>query len=90
MPRGEAVKLLRSLAETSLPRDCREPTCQTITTPDAATYPEDVDLGAIKSDLEFLIEQVTRFREEQARRRITRPALCGRQVGSTRTRLAAR
>ena len=28
--------------------------------------PEDIDLGAIKADLEFLIEQVTRFRREQA------------------------
>jgi hypothetical protein len=28
--------------------------------------PEDVDLGAIKADLEFLIERVTRFRQEQA------------------------
>jgi hypothetical protein len=28
--------------------------------------PEDIDLGAIKADLEFLIEQVTRFRKEQA------------------------
>jgi hypothetical protein len=28
--------------------------------------PEDVDLGAIKADLEFLIERVTRFRKEQA------------------------
>jgi hypothetical protein len=25
--------------------------------------PEDIDLGAIKADLEFLIEQVTRFRK---------------------------
>jgi hypothetical protein len=32
MLRGEAVKLLRSFAETPLPRDCREPTCQTIST----------------------------------------------------------
>ena len=30
--------------------------------------PEDIDLGAIKADLEFLIEQVTRFRKEQARK----------------------
>jgi len=28
--------------------------------------PEDIDLGAIKADLEFLIEWVTRFCEEQA------------------------
>jgi len=28
--------------------------------------PEDIDLGAIKADLEFLIERVTRFRKEQA------------------------
>jgi hypothetical protein len=28
--------------------------------------PEDIDLGAIKADLEFLIEWVTRFRKEQA------------------------
>ena len=28
--------------------------------------PEDINLGAIKADLEFLIEQVTRFRKEQA------------------------
>ena len=28
--------------------------------------PEDIDLGAIKADLEFLIEQVTRSRKEQA------------------------
>jgi hypothetical protein len=30
--------------------------------------PEDIDLGAIKADLEFLIEQVTRLRKEQALR----------------------
>jgi len=28
--------------------------------------PEDIDLGAIKADLEFLIEQVIRSRREQA------------------------
>jgi hypothetical protein len=28
--------------------------------------PEDIDLGAIKADLEILIERVTRFRKEQA------------------------
>jgi len=28
--------------------------------------PEDIDHGAIKADVEFLIEQVTRFRKEQA------------------------
>ena len=28
--------------------------------------PEAIDLGAIKADLEFLIEQVTRLRREQA------------------------
>jgi hypothetical protein len=28
--------------------------------------PEDIDLGAIRADLEFLIERVTRFRKEQA------------------------
>jgi hypothetical protein len=28
--------------------------------------PEDIDLGAIKADLEFLIERVTLFRREQA------------------------
>jgi hypothetical protein len=28
--------------------------------------PEDIDLGAIKADLEFLIERGTRFRKEQA------------------------
>jgi hypothetical protein len=33
---------------------------------DAATNPEDIDLGAIKADLEFLIERVTWFRREQA------------------------
>jgi hypothetical protein len=27
--------------------------------------PEDIDLGAIKADLEFLIERVERFRKEQ-------------------------
>jgi hypothetical protein len=27
---------------------------------------EDIDFGAIKTDLEFLIERVTRFRKEQA------------------------
>jgi hypothetical protein len=27
---------------------------------------EDIDLGAIKADLEFLIERVTRFHKEQA------------------------
>jgi hypothetical protein len=28
--------------------------------------PEDIDLGAIKADLEFLIERTERFRNEQA------------------------
>jgi hypothetical protein len=28
--------------------------------------PEDTNLGAIKTDLEFLIERITRFRKEQA------------------------
>jgi hypothetical protein len=28
--------------------------------------PEDIDLGAIKTDLEFLIERGERFRKEQA------------------------
>jgi hypothetical protein len=28
--------------------------------------PEDIDLGAIKADLEFLIEGLTRLRKEQA------------------------
>ena len=28
--------------------------------------PEDIDLGAIKADLEFLIERVERHRREQA------------------------
>jgi len=28
--------------------------------------PEDIDLGAIKTDLEFLIDRFTRFRKEQA------------------------
>jgi hypothetical protein len=28
--------------------------------------PEDINLGAIKADLEFLIERVMRFRKEQA------------------------
>ena len=28
--------------------------------------PEDIDLGAIKTDLEFLIERSERFRREQA------------------------
>ena len=28
--------------------------------------PEDIDLGAIKADLEFLIERTERFRKEQA------------------------
>jgi hypothetical protein len=32
----------------------------------AARNPEDIDLGAIKTDLEFLIERVTRFRKQQA------------------------
>jgi hypothetical protein len=36
--------------------------------PLAATNPEDIDLGAIKADLEFLIERVERFRREQALR----------------------
>ena len=31
-----------------------------------AVQPEDIDLGAIKTDLEFLIERVTQFRKEQA------------------------
>ena len=30
--------------------------------------PEDIDLGAIKADLEFLIERVERLRREQALR----------------------
>jgi hypothetical protein len=33
---------------------------------DPRRNPEDIDLGAIKADLEFLIERVTRFRKEQA------------------------
>jgi hypothetical protein len=33
--------------------------------------PEDIDHGAIKADLEFLIERVTRFRKEQASSRST-------------------
>jgi hypothetical protein len=28
--------------------------------------PEDIDLGVIKADLEFLIERTERFRKEQA------------------------
>ena len=28
--------------------------------------PENIDLAAVKAELEFLIEQVTRFRREQA------------------------
>jgi hypothetical protein len=35
--------------------------------------PEDVDLGAIKADLEFLIERTDRPRREQA---LKRPLLC--------------
>lgn len=61
------MKLLRSYAEASQPRDCREPT-----SPDdyyplmPRRNPEDIDLGAIKNDLEFLIERVSRLRKEQA------------------------
>jgi hypothetical protein len=32
---------------------------------DRRPNPEDIDLGAIKADLEFLIERVERFRTEQ-------------------------
>ena len=32
----------------------------------ARRYPEDIDPGAIKADLEFLIERTERFRKEQA------------------------
>jgi hypothetical protein len=32
--------------------------------------PEDIDLGAIKADLEFLIERAERFRKEQALKRL--------------------
>jgi hypothetical protein len=39
-----------------------------ITTPMPRRNPEDIDLGRIQSDLEFLIERVTRFRREQALR----------------------
>jgi hypothetical protein len=33
--------------------------------------PEDIDLGAIKTDLDFLIERVSRLRREQAFNRST-------------------
>ena len=65
MLRGEAASLRE--AEASQPRDCREPTCQTITTHRCRRRnPEDIDLGAIKADLEFLIERGEQFRREQA------------------------
>ena len=34
--------------------------------PSPRRNPEDINLAAIKADLEFLIERVTRFRKEQA------------------------
>ena len=41
--------------------------CQTDHHPhDRRSDPEDIDLGAIKTDLDFLIERTERFRKEQA------------------------
>jgi hypothetical protein len=63
--RGEAASLReadasqpRDLAGTDMPDDQHPPTPR--------RNPEDIDLGAIKADLEFLIERTERFRKEQA------------------------
>ena len=42
----------------AMPDDCHPPIPR--------GNPEDIDLGAIKADFEFLIERVERFRREQA------------------------
>jgi hypothetical protein len=64
MLRGEAA-LLRE-AEASQPRDGREPTCQTITTPlMPRRNPERIDLAAIKTDLEFLMERLSKLPTRQ-------------------------
>jgi hypothetical protein len=52
MLRGEPARL----SGTDMPDDYHSPTPR--------RNPEDIDLGAIKADLEFLIEWVTRFRKE--------------------------
>jgi hypothetical protein len=54
MLRGEAARL----SGTDMPDD-HHPILR-------RRNPEDIDLGAIKTDLEFLIERVTRLRKEQA------------------------
>jgi hypothetical protein len=38
-------------------------------------YPEDIDLGAIKADLEFLIERTERFTRMQMRGDLAKAAL---------------
>jgi hypothetical protein len=54
MLRGEAARL----SGTDMPDDYHPPMPR--------RNPEDIDLGAIKADLEFLIDRFTRFRKEQA------------------------
>ena len=67
MLRGEAAKLQRSFTEnsvaarlsgTDMPDDYHPLMPR--------RNPEDIDLGAIKADLEFLIERTERHRREQA------------------------
>ena len=60
MLRGEAASLRE--AEASQPRDMPDD----YHPPILRRNPEDIDLGAIKADLEFLIERTERFRKEQA------------------------
>jgi hypothetical protein len=63
--RGEAASLRE--AEASQPRDCRGTDMpDDYHPPMPRRNPEDIDLGAIKTDLEFLIERGERFRNEQA------------------------
>ena len=47
------------LSGTDMPDDYRPPMPR--------RNPEDIDLGAIKADLEFLIEWMERFRKERCR-----------------------
>jgi hypothetical protein len=65
MLRGEAASLRE--AEASQPRDMPDD----YHPPILRRNPEDIDLGAIKADLEFLTERVERFRREQAPNRST-------------------
>jgi hypothetical protein len=58
MPCGEAVK-------TPLPRDCREPTCQTISTPLCRDVIQRISISVPSRPIRvFLVERVERFRGE--------------------------